>query len=60
MDELFGAAPMYDEDYLYFFAAASGFSEVAMHGPNLPGAGIAGEVTVMRCGTGPRSGVLLN
>jgi len=36
MDELFDAAPMYDEDYLYFFAAPSGFSEAAVHGPNLP------------------------
>ena len=35
MDELFDAAPMYDEDYLYFFAAPSGFSEAAVHGPNL-------------------------
>jgi SAM-dependent methyltransferase len=43
MDELFDAAPMYDEDYLYFFAAPSGFSEAAVHGPNLPGADIAGE-----------------
>jgi SAM-dependent methyltransferase len=43
MDDLFDTAPMYDEDYLYFFAAPSGFSEVAMHGPNLPGADIAGE-----------------
>jgi len=45
MGDLFDAAPMYDEDYLYFFAAPSGLSEVAMHGPNLPGAGIAGEAT---------------
>jgi SAM-dependent methyltransferase len=43
MDELFDAAPMYDEDYLYFFAAPSGLSEAAVHGPNLPGADIAGE-----------------
>jgi hypothetical protein len=34
---------MYDEDYLYLFAAPSGFSEAAVHGPNLPGADIAGE-----------------
>jgi hypothetical protein len=43
MDDLFDTAPTCDEDYLYFFAAPSGFSEVAMHGPNLPGADIAGE-----------------
>jgi SAM-dependent methyltransferase len=43
MDELFDAAPMYDEDYLYFFAAPSGISKAAVHGPNLPGTDIAGE-----------------
>jgi SAM-dependent methyltransferase len=43
MDDLFDAAPMYDEDYLYFFAAPSGLSEAAVHGPNLPGTGITGE-----------------
>jgi hypothetical protein len=35
MDDLFDAAPMYDEDYLYFFVAPSGLSEVATRGPNL-------------------------
>ena len=42
VDELFDAAPMYDEDYLYFFAAPSGLSEAAAQGPNLPGTDIAG------------------
>jgi ubiquinone/menaquinone biosynthesis C-methylase UbiE len=43
MDELFDAAPMYDEDYLYFFAAPGGLSEFARHGPNVPGADVPGE-----------------
>lgn len=34
MDDLFDATAMYDEDYLYFFAA---------HGPVLPGAGVPDE-----------------
>jgi hypothetical protein len=32
MDEPFDAAPMYDEDYLYFFAARRGLTEFAGHG----------------------------
>jgi SAM-dependent methyltransferase len=43
MTDLFDAAPMYDEDYLYFFAAPQGPSEFAVHGPVLPGAGSRGE-----------------
>src|SRR6185437_8504053 len=44
MDEdLFDAAQMYDEDYLYFFAAEEGASEFAPHGPAVPGAGVPGE-----------------
>jgi hypothetical protein len=31
-DDLFDAAQMYDEDYLYFFAAAGEASEFAVHG----------------------------
>jgi SAM-dependent methyltransferase len=34
---------MYDEDYLYFFAAPDGVSKFAAHGPVLPGAGVPGE-----------------
>jgi SAM-dependent methyltransferase len=41
-DDLLDAAQMYDEDYLYFFAAESG-SEFAPHGPAVPGAGVPGE-----------------
>ena len=41
-DDLFDAAQMYDEDYLYFFAAPPGASEFASHGPVLPGAGVPG------------------
>jgi hypothetical protein len=44
MGELFDAAAMYDEDYLYFFAAPGGLSEFAVHGPVVPGAGVPGEV----------------
>jgi len=43
MGDLFDAAAMYDEDYLYFFAAPAGLSEFAVHGPVVPGAGLAGE-----------------
>jgi len=43
MDDLFDAAPMYDEDYLYFFAAPRGLSEFAVHGPVVPGAGVPAE-----------------
>lgn len=43
MDDLFDAAPMYDEDYLYFFAAPPGLSEFAAHGPVIPGAGVPAE-----------------
>jgi SAM-dependent methyltransferase len=38
MTDLFDAAAMYDEDYLYFFAASAGLSEIAVHGPVVPGA----------------------
>ena len=37
MTDLFDAAPMYDEDYLHFFAAPPGRSEFAAHGPVVPG-----------------------
>src|SRR5258708_39746748 len=43
MDELFDAAPMYDEDYLYFFAAPDGLSQFAVHGPVVPGADVPAE-----------------
>ena len=42
MDDLFDPAAMYDEDYLYFFAAAEGASKFAVHGPVIPGAGVPG------------------
>ena len=38
MTDLFDAPSMYDEDYLYFFAAPSGLSEFAVHGPVVPSA----------------------
>jgi SAM-dependent methyltransferase len=38
MGDLFDAAAMYDEDYLYFFAAPGDRSEFAVHGPVIPGA----------------------
>jgi SAM-dependent methyltransferase len=43
MADLFDAAAMYDEDYLYFFAAPGDRTEFAAHGPVVPGAGAAGE-----------------
>ncbi len=43
MGDLFDAAAMYDEDYLYFFAAPVGLSELAVHGPVVPGADVPGE-----------------
>ena len=39
MGDLFDATAMYDEDYLYFFAAPGEVSEFASHGPVVPGAG---------------------
>ena len=43
MGDLFDAAAMYDEDYLYFFAAPVGLSEFAVRGPVVPGADVPGE-----------------
>lgn len=43
MGDLFDTAAMYDEDYLYFFAAPRGLSEFAVHGPVVPGADFPGE-----------------
>jgi SAM-dependent methyltransferase len=43
MSDLFDAEAMYDEDYLYFFAAPPGLSEIAGHGPVVPGADLRGE-----------------
>jgi SAM-dependent methyltransferase len=43
MTDLFDAAAMYDEDYLHFFAAPRGLSELAVHGPAVPGADSSGE-----------------
>ena len=43
MGDLFDAAAMYDEDYLYFFGAPRGLSEFAGHGPVVPGADVPGE-----------------
>jgi SAM-dependent methyltransferase len=43
MGDLFDAAAMYDEDYLHFFAAPDDRSELASHGPVVPGADLPGE-----------------
>ena len=43
MSDLFDAAAMYDEDYLYFFAAPPGLSVVAAHGPVVPGVDVPGS-----------------
>ena len=44
MGDLFDAAAMYDEDYLYFFAAPGDRTEFASYGPAVPGAGRPGAV----------------
>jgi SAM-dependent methyltransferase len=43
MSDLFDAAAMYDQDYLYFFAAPDEVSEFASHGPVVPGADLLDE-----------------
>lgn len=43
MGGLFDAAAMYDEDYLHFFAGPDDRSELASHGPVVPGADLPGE-----------------
>jgi hypothetical protein len=43
MGDLFDPAAMYDEDYLHFFAAPDDGSELASHGPVVPGADLPGE-----------------
>jgi SAM-dependent methyltransferase len=43
VSDLFGAAAMYDEDYLHFFAAPGGMATFAEHGPVLPGTDVPGE-----------------
>jgi SAM-dependent methyltransferase len=43
MGDLFDAAAMYDEDYLYFFAAPDDRGDFAEHGPVVPGAGFPDE-----------------
>jgi SAM-dependent methyltransferase len=43
MADLFDAVAMYDDDYLYFFAAPPGTGEFAAHGPAVPGAGTRAE-----------------
>lgn len=44
-DDLFDAAEMYDEDYLYFFAAPVGQGRFAAHGPVLPGTQLPADAT---------------
>jgi SAM-dependent methyltransferase len=43
MTDLFDAAGMYDEDYLYFFAAPRAVSAFAAHGPPVPGADVPAD-----------------
>jgi SAM-dependent methyltransferase len=43
VSDLFDAPSMYDEDYLYFFAAPDASGEFAAHGPVIPGAAPPGE-----------------
>src|SRR5215469_15862420 len=43
VSDLFDATAMYDEDYLYFFAAPAGLATFAEHGPVLPGTDVPGE-----------------
>ena len=53
MGDLFDAAAMYDEDYLYFFAAPGDLSEFAVHGPVIPGADFPGEAAAELISTTP-------
>jgi SAM-dependent methyltransferase len=46
MTDLFDAAPMYDEDYLYFFAAPGDQGGLAGHGAVVPGADDPGGAAV--------------
>jgi SAM-dependent methyltransferase len=46
MTDLFDAGSMYDDDYLYFFAAPGGTSQIATHGPSVPVVGSSGDQTV--------------
>jgi hypothetical protein len=41
--DLFDAAAMYDEDYLYFFAAPGDLRKLAEHGLAVLGAGVPDE-----------------
>lgn len=43
MTDLFDAEVMYGEDYLHFFAAPRGVTQLAAHGPALPGADSSGD-----------------
>jgi SAM-dependent methyltransferase len=43
MSDLFDAEAMYDDDYLYFFAAPHDVSQFAAHGPFVPGAALPAE-----------------
>src|SRR4051812_8357468 len=43
MADLFDAAAMYDDDYLHFFAAPRDPSEIAVHGPAVPGVDSSGD-----------------
>jgi SAM-dependent methyltransferase len=43
MSDLFDAAAMYDDDYLYFFAAPAGLGGPAADGPAVPGGALPGE-----------------
>jgi SAM-dependent methyltransferase len=44
MGDLFDATTMYDEDYLHFFAAPRGVTEITTHGPPIPGTDAAVDV----------------
>ena len=58
MGDLFDAAAMYDEDYLYFFAAPGDLSEFAVHGPAVPGVDLPGEAAAELAGLRPGLSVL--
>lgn len=47
MTNLFDAEAMYGEDYLHFFAGPPGASQLATHGPALPGSGATNDVVAL-------------
>jgi hypothetical protein len=58
MGDVFDAAAMYDEGCLHSFAAPDDRSELASHGPVVPGADLPGEAAAELAGLRPGLSVL--